>query len=176
MGKLNVWKIIRDHFSTFRNYATGERSVGDFVIFLGLPLAIASVVLWRDINFKPSVLGGMLSAFSIFAGLLLNLLLLICGFTGDQRFAGTDAATTTRRNFLREVYFNLAFSILVAIGIVALTLATIAVVDDHGTYRTVTFVLTFLIAQFVLTIVMVLQRIHTLLAFEFQRPGLRKSA
>jgi hypothetical protein len=176
MGKLNIWKIIRDHFSTFRNYTTGDRSLMDFAVFLGVPLAVAGFLLWRGINFKPPVLSGMLSAFSIFAGLLLNLLLLICGFTTNERFSGNDPATTTRRNFLREVYFNLAFSILVALVIVALDLATVAVVDEHGTYRTITFVLGFLIVQFVLTIVMVLQRIHTLLAFEFQRPGLRKSA
>ena len=178
LGKLNIWKIIRDHFSTFTNYRTGRVSISDYLLFLGIPLALAVIAVWRNITFPSAVLSAMLSAFSIFAGLLLNLLLLICNFANNQRFAGSDPATAMRRTFLKQVYFNLAFSIILAICIVAVTLVSLSFAShqEQATHPIATVLLSFLVSQFVLTLFMILQRIHTLLSFEFERPSLKKSA
>lgn len=135
-------------------------------------------------SFKADVLIGILSAFSIFAGLLLNLLVLICGLAGNQRFGGSDAAAETRRRFLKEIHENLSFSILISISIVVLSLIAISVMrfleQTPGqiltTHPVVTFLLTSLLINFVLTLLMILRRIHVLLSLEFERPSMKRAS
>ena len=81
MDKINILRII-DDFSTLRDYRTGRLSISDLALFLGVPFALGGAVWWWHFNFDANVLNGMLAAFSIFAGLLLNLLVLrplVCG-------------------------------------------------------------------------------------------------
>jgi hypothetical protein len=179
MGKINVLKIVTDHFSTLRDYRNGKLSFSDLALFLGLPLALGAIVWWQHFNFDANVLNGMLAAFSIFAGLLLNLLVLVCSFAGNPRFIGADAATLTRRRLILEIHENLSFSILVAIAVVVLSLAGLCqmkyarATDSHPVLSICAAVL---LGNFVLTLLMVLKRIHILLSTEFERPSIRKSA
>jgi hypothetical protein len=183
MSKINVFRIISDHFATLRDYRTGKTSAMDIVLFVLLPLFAAVITWWTGFNFDSSVLNGMLSAFAIFAGLLLNLLVLLCGFAGNPRFIGTDPATVTRRRLVREMHDNLSFSILMAIAVVGLALAGMCAIK-YG--KTATFtpdtnpimsaLLTIILVNFVLTLLMILKRIHVLLSAEFERPSLRKTA
>src|SRR5260370_10790690 len=122
MGKINISLIIRDHFSTLRNNRSGKLSTSDFLLFIGTPVILGMLCWWANFNFDTVILNGMLAAFSIFAGLLLNLLVLVCTFAGNPRFIGSDAATVTRRRTILEVHENLSFSILISIAVVVVAL------------------------------------------------------
>jgi hypothetical protein len=178
-SKLNVSGIVKEHFDTLYDYRTGRRSVGEIVVFVGLPVALGAAGVWKAFRFDTNVLNGMLAAFAIFAGLLLNLLMLAWGFVVDPRFSGADAGAQLRRRFLREIHQNLSFAILVSIAVVVLSLAGLFFTKDprsEGTPWPLTFLLHVLLANFVLTLLMVLKRIHSLLSEEFKRPSVRKSA
>jgi hypothetical protein len=182
MDKINILNIVRDHFSTFHEHDQRGPSQDDYLLFLGVPLVSALfVVLILKFSFDSGILNSLLAAFSIFAGLLLNLLMLICAFTGSDKFAGFDAVSATRREFLREIHKNLSFSILVSIAVVVLALVGLGEIryrpeHDAGNYPAVTFLLTFLIGNFILTMLMVLKRIHVLLSFEFGGPRASKKS
>ena len=178
MTKINVWRIVQDHFSTFRNFDTDTVSVIDYFLFLGIPVG-ATGLCWKiGFNFGPDVLNALLAAFSIFAGLLLNLLVLICGFAGQERFSGYDASSTTRRRFLREIHQNLSYAILVSIAVVVVALIGLSAIkytDPAGAkiqnpHPVLTGALVFFISNFVLTLLMVLKRMHYLLLQEFSGP------
>ncbi len=178
-SKLNVFDIVTEHFNTLYDYRTGRRSVPEFLVFVGTPVLFGVLGTWKSFRFDTNVLNGMLAAFAIFAGLLLNLLMLAWGFVVDPRFSGADAAAQVKRRFLREIHQNLSFAILVSIAVVVLSLTGLFFTKNpksEGTPWPLTFILHMLLANFVLTLLMVLKRIHDLLGEEFKRPSIRKSA
>jgi hypothetical protein len=179
MGKINVFRIVKDHFGTLRDYRTGEMSLSDVSLFIGAPLALGGLVWWKHFNFDATVLNGMLAAFSIFAGLLLNLLVLVFSFAGNPRFVGSDPATVTRRRLILEIHENLSFSILVAIAVAVLSLAGLCEMkyaQSKDSNPIISVGTAILLGNFILTLLMVLKRIHILLSTEFERPSMRKSA
>ena len=179
MSKINIMAIVSSHVGTLRNYRTGKISASDFFVFAIVPLAVAGVTGWYGISFTTDVLNGLLQAFSIFAGLLLNLLVLVCGFSGTSKFSGTDQASAERRVFLSEVNDNLSFSIVVSLAVVVLCVAVLGLEarkPDWARHPLITSIVVALVGNFVLTLLLVLKRVHALLSDDFKRPSLRKSA
>src|SRR5688572_19888175 len=82
-SKVNVSSIITDHLKTLRDEATDRISKLDILTFFGLGTAAAAVVMWQKLLLSDNAIGVMVAAFSIFAGLLINVLVLI--YTVAQR-------------------------------------------------------------------------------------------
>jgi hypothetical protein len=107
----------------------------------------------------------------------LKLLLLICGFAGNERFSGFDTPSTIRRRFLREIHQNISFAILVSIAIVVVALVGLFEIKYHQkpgqplqSNPIITVLLSILLVNFVLTRLMVLKRTHAVLSNEFSGP------
>lgn len=76
--KINIWFILNKHFkSAIRNASTDRVSWPDIFIFIITPLGLASLVFLGDITDKASTISLLTSVCAIFAGLLLNLLVLV---------------------------------------------------------------------------------------------------
>lgn len=76
--KINIWFILEKHFkSAIRNASTDKISWLDIFIFLMIPAALASFVFFGDIADKANTISLLTSVCAIFAGLLLNLLVLV---------------------------------------------------------------------------------------------------
>lgn len=182
--KVNVLGIVSAHFRTLRSYRTGKRTFSDSVIFIVAPFLLGGCAAGARVSFGPDTLNGLLSAFSIFAGLLLNLLVLILGFSGTPKYLGLDQASAERRGFLSEVNDNLAYSILLSI-LVVVACITVLSMENAATdtnlhqltkHPAVTLLMTVLVSNFVLTMLLVLKRVHAVLSDDFKRPSLKKSA
>jgi hypothetical protein len=77
-SKINILFIVRKHFGiAFRNSDTGKLSIPDILVFIGLPIAIAILVSYSKIADKSGAISLLTSVCAIFAGLLLNLLVLV---------------------------------------------------------------------------------------------------
>ena len=82
---------------------------------------------------------------------------------------------------MKELHDNIAFSVLVSISIVIATLVGVAQLkmkDPQNPVHTgpiLTFILIYLTANFVLTLLMILKRIHILLSIEIEQPAMRKA-
>lgn len=77
-SKINVLFIIRKQFGiAFRNSEDNSVSLPDIIVFIGLPLVIAVLVSYSKIADKTSAISLLTSVCAIFAGLLLNLLVLV---------------------------------------------------------------------------------------------------
>jgi hypothetical protein len=181
MVKLNVWRMVSDHFSTLYDYRTGKRNPWEWGAFILIPLMAGISTVSAGVEFKQTALSGMLTAYSIFAGLLLNLLILAAGLVNNDRLAATDASTVTRKTLLKELYFNLSFGILVSIVNVILAMSALVFVGDVtkngkaiGTGPIFTFLIASMSSLFLVGLLMILKRIHAVLGNEFARPGLRK--
>jgi hypothetical protein len=180
MSKISVWPIIVNHINTLRDYSTHKRSIQDFALFFGLPLAAALAGLYFKWSFSVNALNALLAAFSIFAGLLLNLLLLVYTFSTEG--IQLNALAKLKTEFVRQLHDNISFSVLVSVSIVVTTLIAImrvkadSVINSDFIEVLITSVLLYLMSNFVLTLLMVLKRIHAMFNEKLERPPMRKAS
>jgi len=184
MTKINLWRLISDHLHTLVDYPNTRLSVGDAVLFFGSPVALGAVCAALGFGFKADVLIGLLTAFSIFAGLLLNLLVLVFSYT-QSAFENPNPPDTTaliRRRVVREIHANVSFAILISLAVVVVATVALWVVRHYEgsapreTGMVPTFLLVTLAANFILTMMMVLKRMHLLISNEFDRANKKRVA
>ena len=76
--KINIWFILRRHFKSAIFDASSEKfSCSDFFMFVVIPFATALLVFNSEISDKANTISLLTSVCAIFAGLLLNLLVLV---------------------------------------------------------------------------------------------------
>lgn len=161
--KLDARDIVADHFGTLVDYRTGESSTLDVLVFFGVPAVGALAMLWCGMRLNQGQTTVLITALSIFAALLFNLLLLTHSIITDAE-VGED--TTRRPRRLREIYSNISYSILVAVLAVALLLLNVLFEVVWVSVSTSGLVY-FLVANFLLTLFLILKRIHLMLREEF---------
>jgi hypothetical protein len=192
MSKMNILGIIKDHFSTFKNYETKKSRPMDYIIFLIVPFLIGLffVYIHPDLNGgnpNAGTTNALLICASVFTALMLNLLVLVYNLMqknnnenkeddknkekdGDQ--VETDDYS---EDFIKEIYYNISFSILtsmtlvILLAIYALNIFQQISINGHSydIYPIISFLIYFLFFLFILTIFMILNRVHILLSDEF---------
>jgi hypothetical protein len=178
--KVDVRRIIASHIATMRDFSTNRYSKPDLIIFYGAPIAAAVAAIYFGWRFDAGVLNSLLTAFSIFAGLLLNLLLLV--FTFSVRDQQPSMVGRIRGSLVKDLHDNIAYSILLSIVLVGVTMFEVARLgmktkqEAASTGSLSTGVIIFLSANFVLTLLMILKRIYIILNHEIERPVVRKTA
>jgi hypothetical protein len=173
--KINPAKIIRDHILTLKNYDSHRYSMGDFIIFLILPIGIAGGLAYcipkSDKNpneiLDKDVVGILITSLSIFAALLFNLLLLVYDIVKKANPDEPFAVLKTR--FLKEIYANVSYSIFVSMLAVIILLISLLGTSNDLIRIAATFLIYFLVANFILTLLMILRRVHILLSKEFEK-------
>ena len=83
--KIDVRQIIADHAGTLRDYGTGKRSVSDWILFFAFPIVVAGIARWKGLQLRAIAVTGLLTAFAIFTGLLLNLIMTVLTFLRTTR-------------------------------------------------------------------------------------------
>ena len=174
MSKINVLPIIARHFDTLRDHATGKRSKADIFIFFVVPLIASGAALYFRIALTSDALNAVLASFSIFAGLLLNLLLLVYTRAGEEVRIDVFAANIKR--FVRQLSDNIEFAVLVSVFVVICCLIATATLKSEPNNTphagvVMTAILVFLTSNFILTLLLVLKRIHAMLQEKLDRPS-----
>lgn len=163
--KLDVRQIVGDHIRTLVDQRTDRTSTWDLVVFFVLPALLSALIVCAGIRLDDTQTTVLITALSVFAALLFNLLLLTHSIvkqpTGERR--------APRKRLLREVYANISFAILIAVLAIIVLLAgvlfrgeAIALWSSATVY--------FLVMTFLLTLFLVLKRIHVMLREEFEEP------
>ena len=178
--KIDVSRIVVAQFRTMRDDSIQRYSSFDLLLFYGLPLLLGGIAPHFGWKFSSDVLNALLTAFSIFAGLLLNLLILVYTFSSQTEHPTVLAKTRTTT--IRELHDNIAYSILVSIVIVVVTMIAVAYLKMHETPGVTPFtnwwltgILIFLTLNFVLTLLMILKRIYVMLNQTINRPFINKN-
>ena len=179
MDKIDIVPIIVRHLDTLRDYSSHQRKLSDLAVFFGLPLVASGVALYLGWSLSVEALNALLASFAIFAGLLLNLLILVYTFSTDAN--NPSALSKVRAIVTRELHDNIAYSVLVSVMIVVIALIAIAVAkkgDPGGghTGRYISSALIYLTANFVLTLLMILKRIHTMLGEKLKQVSIRRAS
>lgn len=169
IGKIDFRAILKDHCRTLDDQNTGKISGPDVVLFFLLPILASALLVGFNLILGKNTGNVLITALAVFAGLLFNLLLLIFDVTNKPR-PDSEKLNAFKLKYLKEIYSNIAYAILIA-------LVTIVVVLLHFLFITLSFRAGFifsafsiyaLTANFVLTLFMVLKRVHILLGAEFK--------
>jgi hypothetical protein len=115
----------------------------------------------------------LVTALSVFAALLFNLLLLI--FDIIRKSKNEPDTQDIKLGLLKEIYANISYSIFVSIVSIMVLLVPLLNIDipriasiSMHVDKVVSFIIYFLIGNFVLTLLMILKRVHVLLTEEFK--------
>lgn len=171
--KIDVTGIVQAHADTLTDERTRARAPEDIVLFVGVPAITASALVVFGARLTPDGVNVLITALSVFAGLLFNLLVLAHALR-----AGGTARTERERRFLRAINVNLEYAILVSLVTIAVCLLTVfapaqtvrVIAGDAAAVRQVVGWVSGLIAfctiHFLLTLLMVLKRMHVTLGLD----------
>lgn len=175
MEKINPAKIIKDHIRTLRSYNTNKFSSWDYIIFLIFPLGLAGGMAYylpkseqhtAEI-FDKTTVDILVTSLSIFAGLLFNLLLMIYGIV--KSVPKGEPYAELKATFLKEIYANISYCIFICLLAVVILIISLLGSSSRVIQFTVAGSVYFLIANFILTLLMILRRVHILLSQEFEK-------
>jgi FtsH-binding integral membrane protein len=177
--KIDIRRIVIAQIRTMRDNSTQKYSYSDLLLFYGLPLLLSCVAPYFHWKFNADILNALLTAFSIFAGLLLNLLILVYTFSSQTEHP--TALAKTRTVLIKELHDNIAYAILVSMVIVVITMVAVAYLKMHETPLAMTFtvwwltgIIIFFTLNFVLTLLMILKRIYIMLNQTIDKPFISK--
>lgn len=186
-------KTLKGYDPKDRDYAyyksRGPRPV-ELIVFFLFPFIVAFMLTHYGIGLDKDTINVLITALSVVTALLFNLLLLVYDFIkkeGDSnsKISSEDSkdhlvnrnnALRLKMRYLNEIYSNISFSILVAVITVVILVVLLMNVRYPKEMTDLNFrvayfcnLFTFaLLCNFVLTLIMILQRIHKLLTDEFK--------
>ncbi|PTQ86900.1 hypothetical protein [Nitrosomonas ureae] len=174
-SKINICEIITGHFDTLRD--TGDNlSKTDIVTFILLPFVIGIISIFNSFNLDASLSSLLVNFGSILTALLLSVLMLVYEQESKLDSADKDKITVLKRKLLKELYYNISFSIICSLSLVfmcflhSVALGTIWKfnIKEHLLEIPIdTWFLTPLIVivavNLVLNMLMIVKRMHTLL-------------
>jgi hypothetical protein len=134
--------------------------------------------MWFGAQIRSTAVNALLTAFSIFVGLLFNLVVMVLTFLQNTQGSPDYRFLQVRKQLLREITANLSFAILVALLMVAVAIISLVRTrkDDEPIHLPEAFMLIAGSMNFVLTLLMVLRRMYALLLNEFDRHKLNRVA
>lgn len=170
LDKIDVRQIVLEHIRTLNHAKTQRLRPADLLLFFGLPLFVAAAAALFVGPISNGVVGVMATVHAILGGLMFNLLIVIYEVLRRAHSTGGEAAREKRARLLAESYRNIAFLVLTSVGILVLLLG--AAVTGEGIAGTIiSGTVYYLSAMFVLTLLMVLKRVHILLGEEISDQG-----
>ncbi|MBO9489102.1 hypothetical protein J7384_01880 [Endozoicomonas sp. G2_1] len=117
-NKISVFEIIKGNFDTLYDVDTGKRSYMDIATFYFLPLSITLYVIHQSYLIPDKLIGDLLTASTLLAGLLLNLLLMVSNTKAKLPVPELGAhdydLTVLKRTIVQELFFNVSSASLVS--------------------------------------------------------------
>lgn len=168
MDKINPLQIIKDHWSTFYDARINARNrrptnLEAFLYVIFGPAIISIILVRTGSRLDANDISLVMTAASIFAGLFLNLLMLVFGLATRQTPKETPNADQNRfalrSRLLIELSANISFAVLVSISI-ALTCLVYVAYSAAGDYMAFKGILYYLVVLLIITVLMVLKRTH----------------
>lgn len=166
--KINIKVIVVDHLQTLRAHDTQKTSRGDLALFFVVPFLLAGVLLRARPLLAPELVDVLATSLSVFAALLFNLILLMYDIM--SRTNEEQRHQPFRHGLIQEVYKNVSFCILVAVVALLLLLISFFSACVHSLAIAVAFLVYYFVGVFILSLFMVLKRIHVLLHREAMEP------
>lgn len=175
-SKLNVLEIISGHLKTLKN-SDGKISSADFFVFFLMPLLFSGFSIYRSFRLSENIISLLVNFGSIFTALLLSVLVLVYDQESKVENGRTsDSFYVIKKKLLRELYYNISYSILCSLLLVLLCFfhslvngqsSQINILNLYITFKYDEFIATplviFITSNLFLTIIMIVKRMHAML-------------
>lgn len=174
LARINILVIIEDHFGTLRSLNSSKNRISwqDAFLFIFIPIVISFILVYKDLSFEKQI-GNLITAISIFGGFLFNLLAIIYSQFDKIEIDANKEDNKLKKRFVKEIHINISFCILISMLIViTLFLSTIDIPKfdyDWLLNKVIIGVNYFLMLLFLLTLIMVLNRVYILLKKESEK-------
>lgn len=176
-GRYSVAEIVSGQIKTVCDDRNPWSNKLAAVCFFGLPAFSPIVQELAGLHLTENIVSIVVSAASVFAGLLLNLLVVIYGFAprGVEKSASNDRKTESNLDQLVEYcFYNISYAILICGLLVIFSLVFLA---GLRYVKLVPEVLVYYFGfQLFLSIAQILKRCHSLLNHRLTRAGQRRAA
>lgn len=165
-SKFSVNKIVTDHIKTL--YINGTNKSDKVAIFINfiLPFIIAILFTYFGIIIVSKEFTVILTAFSVFAALLLNLMILVFSIVNREKEKSDDKKDMEKIKLLKETYENIQFTVLVSVIIIVIILFMLFIPFNINFELVLSFVIYYLVFTFIVTLFMVLKRTHAIMSNE----------
>ncbi len=171
LDKIDPGPIISDHLATLYDYGASKRSFLDIVLFFGVPLIVAALAVeLAGIRIRVAAVTAILTASALFIGLLPNLLVLVLTFLDKAKGDPSDTHLQDRKRFMREIAAHVSFAFLLSLMLASIATTALMMLhrDDEASGPVLTFALIAGSACLVLTLLMLIRRMHILIVSEFE--------
>lgn len=176
-AKVNVKDIIKGHFKTLVDARTSKISRVDLFTFCLLPIFFGVVSLLLGFDLNKEIVSLLVNFGAIFTALLLSVLVLVYDQENKIDNCGNDILKKQKKELLRQLYYNICYSVLTSLLLVALSFLHqlsegLCLPCNQTKYQIIEICLgKLLITPFIvalvtnifLTITMILKRMHALL-------------
>lgn len=169
--RINILSIVKDHFGTLTRFDSKSKKVywKDFVLFIGFPAILGVWLAYNGFSIKPFI-GNLIAAVAIFGGFLFNLLAIIYSQIDkirDDANSANSANNELKKIFVKEIHINISYSIVLSLLIIVLLIGCTMDLPkfqyDWLVKKIALGFLYFLLGKFLLTLLMVLNRVYILL-------------
>lgn len=153
-------EIIKKHFETLKEDANWFWRIG---LFLGVPLIASGILVYSHKFLSLNSSNALITAFSIFSGLLLNVILII--FAIVDRTIIPDNQGSKKAKLLHHLYANSIYALLISV-IILLVLIITVVLDNWTNCFFILIssgIVYFGVTHFIMTLFMIFRRLYVLL-------------
>lgn len=181
-SKINFWSIVTGHINTLNDASSGRVSFVDYVTFYGVPLALAFLLSFLGIKITSDANSLLVNFGAIFTALLLSVLVLV--YDQGEKLRDINANSKKhnidlKKNLLEQLYFNICYAIVASVVLVFFCLIYTFLPDDvfNVSISKLSFnvdlklyllspMILMVVMNLLLTILMVVKRMHTLLTIK----------
>lgn len=181
-SKINIWSIVTGHINTLNDASSGKVSLVDYFTFYGVPLGVAFVLSLLGITVTSDANSLLVNFGAIFTALLLSVLVLVYDQGEKLRDVNSESKKhhiELKKKLLEQLYFNICYAIVASVVLVffcliytflpsdALKISTSKLIIDVD-LKLYLFspLIMMLVINLLLTILMVVKRMHTLLTIK----------
>ncbi|HLO43782.1 MAG TPA: hypothetical protein VK175_05565 [Leadbetterella sp.] len=160
LDKINISKIVKNHFSTLINANSGKPDWDDLLTFYGLPIIATSTLTIIGIKLNSEATNIIITTLSIFVGLMFNIIVLL--FDIVKR----DASRAIKNLILKQLLENISFAIILSILAILMTLITYS---NNFIIKSISTCITYyLLTLFLITLLMILKRMYNVFKNEIE--------
>lgn len=180
-SKINVCNIVFGHLNTLKDASSSKVSLVDVFTFFVVPLLFGSLVFVSGFKLNDSLISLLVNFGAIFTALLLSVLVLVYDQSSklsERNERNKVPFYTVKKSLLDQLYYNICYSIVLALVLIfmcflesitrgkLLDLASIGGPKLDTNVYVFTPIVVFISVHLILTIVMIVKRMHVLLTTE----------
>lgn len=165
LSKMNPFCIVKAHFATLRSYDSDEISKPEMILHIFFPLVFSLIQYKWGSDLSENTISILVSAASIFAGLMLNLLVLIYTLVYNNK--QNSKIISNYKDFIKlckETLSTISYSVFMCIILVIscfASLSEVEIIKLTGHIGSIYFSV-----SVILCLLIVLKRCYTIIQFD----------